>query len=133
MMVYQASNSTFVPKQKSLDSPSDNTDKNIKTLPKQDTQLIEIRQYNTRIDELEKKLQMKEEEINDRNLIIISLEEKLDGLKNMDRETNNYEADNLGVELNSIRDENTRLKKELIAQNEQLHLLYIVMIILALI
>ena len=100
-----------------------------------------IKSYNSKIRELERQLEFKDDEIRSFSDLVFSLEEEIRELKDvqdiLDTTTDviidTAEIERLNIELSGVREENAELKKEIIAQNEHMQLLYVLVIILAVI
>lgn len=135
MMKYRQSNSTFIPKEKTdsgFDTPAENN-----SGPSKEKLLSQIKRYDDKIKELEKQLELKYTEIDSSNNLILSLEEEINKLKNGQKgiqgPVDTAKISSLNIELENIKEENARLKKEIAMQNEHTQLLYVLIIVLAII
>ncbi len=150
MMKYQQNDGVFMPKKRSVsDSPT-----SIKgdSGPQNEKLIQQVKEYNSKIKELEKQLEIKNTEIHSSNSLISSLREEIEKLEDMQEIVhddihenaqdfvNFNEIDSLKNRLNSTKKENAELekenadlKKEIAIQNEHTQLLYVLVVILAMI
>ncbi len=131
MMKYRQNNSTFIPKEKSTlnsDIPTKGD-----SGPSKESLISQIKEYDDKIEELEKQLELKYAEIDSSNNLIKSLKEEISKLKDAQGPVDTSKINSLNVELDNIKKENARLKKEIAIQNEHTQLLYVLIIILAII
>ncbi|MFW5649310.1 MAG: hypothetical protein ACOCG5_09490 [Candidatus Alkaliphilus sp. MAG34] len=153
MMKYQHNHSTFIPKERSDPDPDTSMEETSGPSRRDLTSQIEeynnmvkqyddrIKSYNSKIRELERQLEFKDDEIRSFSDLVFSLEEEIRELKDvqdiLDTTTDviidTAEIERLNIELSGVREENAELKKEIIAQNEHMQLLYVLVIILAVI
>lgn len=152
-MKYQHNHSTFIPKERSDPDPDTSMEETSGPSRRDLTSQIEeynnmvkqyddrIKSYNSKIRELERQLEFKDDEIRSFSDLVFSLEEEIRELKDvqdiLDTTTDviidTAEIERLNIELSGVREENAELKKEIIAQNEHMQLLYVLVIILAVI
>lgn len=133
MMKYRQNNSTFIPKEKS--TPDYNVSAENDSDPSKKRLILQVKEYDNKIKELEKQLELKYTEIDFSNNLIESLEEEINKLKNGQNNVqgpiDTNKTDSLNAELDNIKKENAKLKKEIAVQNEHTQLLYVLIIILA--
>lgn len=131
MMKYQQINSTFIPKEKS--TLNSDTPKEDNSYPSKEKLMLQIKECDNKVKELEKQLKFKDTKIHSSNNLIASLKEEINKLKDIQNPVDTTKIDNLNIELSNIEEENIKLKKEIAIQNEHAQLLHVLIIILAII
>jgi len=132
-MTYQQVNSTFIPKSTDDQSYLDtNTtlDDNLELIAENEDLLSKIKTYESKINELEKKLKAKAQEMHSYNNVIVTLEEEIKDLKDIENKNDFTQVESLSSDIIKLQDENKRLKQELAAAKEHSQLLYILILIL---
>jgi len=132
-MTYQQVNSTFIPKSTD-DQPyshKDTTlDDNLELIEENEELSLKIKGYESKILELEKRLKSKTQEMHSYNNVIVTLEEEIKDLKDIENKNDFTQIESLSSEMVKLQDENTKLKQEVAKQKEHAQLLYILILIL---
>ena len=133
MMTYHQVNSTFIPKSTDAEPCSDieiTIEDNLELIKENDELLSKLKAYESKINELEKNIKSKKQEMRSYNNIIVKLEEEIKELKDIGNKNDFTEVESLNSNIVRLQDENNNLKRELASQKEHTQLLYILIIIL---